>query len=165
MTTECPMFTVINAANLLGIKITECPNNGELKEGDFILRLSKWSISLDTPRCPIIPKGSSKLAGKSPGSDSVCRIPAKWSWVHQKVTGPGYHGRFLASDVNDEADPPLIYARTMEMLRRVTCVVSGRRLGGPAAIGVEKAALAAALGLMTRQIRLISRLMMIRSLD
>ncbi|GFS37909.1 hypothetical protein Acr_00g0054770 [Actinidia rufa] len=53
----------------------------------------------------------------------------------------------------------------MEMSGRVTWVVSGRRLGETAAIGGEKAELAAAQGLMTRQIRLISRLMMIRSLD
>ncbi|GFZ20582.1 hypothetical protein Acr_28g0012870 [Actinidia rufa] len=64
--------------------------------------------------------------------DSVCRIPARWSCVHQKVADPGYYGKFPVSDVNDEADPPLIYARPMEMSRRVTCVVSvdWRRLWG-----------------------------------
>ena len=78
------------------------------------------------------PKGSSKLTVKSPGSASVCRIPARLIWVHHKVADPGDYGRFPASDVTDRADPQLIYTRPTEMstmVRALTRVISGRRLG------------------------------------
>ncbi|GFZ20583.1 hypothetical protein Acr_28g0012880 [Actinidia rufa] len=55
---------------------------------------SEMAMKGDRPRLAIIPKGTSKLAGKSPGSDSVCRIPARWSWVHQKVADPAITAGF-----------------------------------------------------------------------